>query len=250
MATHNPARRSKAVAANPDPAAFGVTGDDMEARRQQRLKTVALVKSGRTPLQVIQVGEEANQIAAQGLAVALTREPPRRPLACAEGCAWCCHKRVGVGVPEVARISAFVNERLDEPARARLAARLQLAFEKRTLRRQKDAAMTPCPLLEDNRCMAYPVRPLTCQGFNSSDAERCRASVEFDKRTVVPIYPPQLRLMTMVLDGMCAGLKESRLGGEVLELAAALQIALTVPDAIDRWLGGEPVFAPARLPQS
>jgi hypothetical protein len=54
----------------------------------------------------------------------------------------------------------------------------------------------------------------------------------------------------MVLDGMCAGLKESRLGGEVLELAAALHIALTVPDAIDRWLNGEPVFAPAKLPQS
>jgi len=46
---------------------------------------------------------------------------------------------------------------------------------------------------------------------------------------------------------MRAGLEESRLDGELLELTAALDIALTVPDAAERWLAGEKVFAPARL---
>jgi hypothetical protein len=37
------------------------------------------------------------------------------------------------------------------------------------------------------------------------------------------------------------------LDGDLLELTAALEIALTVPDAADRWLAREKVFAPARL---
>jgi hypothetical protein len=64
----------------------------------------------------------------------------------------------------------------------------------------------------------------------------------------VPQYGPQQRLTTLILDGVHSGLAEVGLKSEPLELAAALRIALTVPDAIDRWLGGENVFAPARLP--
>jgi len=33
----------------------------------------------------------------------------------------------------------------------------------------------------------------------------------------------------------------------LLELTAALRIALAVPDSFDRWLAGEPIFAPARM---
>ncbi len=53
---------------------------------------------------------------------------------------------------------------------------------------------------------------------------------------------------TFVLDGMRAGLTESGLHGDLLELTAALRIGFTVADAFERWLAGEPVFAPARLP--
>jgi hypothetical protein len=52
---------------------------------------------------------------------------------------------------------------------------------------------------------------------------------------------------TFVLDGMRAGLEQSHRDGELLELTAALAIALSVPDAAERWLAGERVFAPARL---
>jgi hypothetical protein len=98
------------------------------------------------------------------------------------------------------------------------------------------------------RCSAYPVRPLTCRGFNSSDAALCEASVTTNPKAVVPVYPPQVRLASLVLDGMRAGLTESGLKGDLLELAAGLRIALSTPDAADQWLAGKPVFASARLP--
>jgi Fe-S-cluster containining protein len=228
-----------------DEAKFRVTGEDLEARRAQRLCTSALLKTGRTPLQVVQIGVEAERIAGEALAAAVQRQPPQRPLACAAGCAWCCHKRVGVAVPEVIRIADYLRAVLTPPQMQALLERIEQTLEKR---RQRAPNPQPCPLLVDNRCAAYAVRPLTCRGFNSSDAGLCQASIMENARATVPVYPPQLRLMTLVLDGMRSGLAESGLKNELLELTAALAIALKVEDAADEWLQGRPVFASAGLP--
>jgi hypothetical protein len=99
----------------------------------------------------------------------------------------------------------------------------------------------------NRRCSAYPVRPLTCRGFNSRDAHQCELFAQPGGKATVPTYVPQLRLTTFVLDGMRAGLTETGLPGDLLELTAALRIAFEVPDAFDRWRAGEAVFAPARL---
>jgi hypothetical protein len=109
------------------------------------------------------------------------------------------------------------------------------------------AARLPCPLLVGHRCAAYAVRPLTCRGFNSRDARRCELSLDPRNHVSVPAYAPQLRLTTFVLDGMRAGLVGPGLNGDLLELSGALRIALEVPDALERWLAGEPVFARARM---
>jgi hypothetical protein len=88
---------------------------------------------------------------------------------------------------------------------------------------------------------------VTCRGFNSRDARRCELSLDPRRRLPIPAYTPQLWSNTFALDGMRAGLGESSLKGELLELTAALRIALEQPDAVERWLGGEPIFASARL---
>jgi Fe-S-cluster containining protein len=105
----------------------------------------------------------------------------------------------------------------------------------------------PCALLAEDRCTVYPVRPLTCRGFNSSDARKCEQSLGGGQRVVVPSYAPQQRLAVFILDGLRAGLEQSGLDGELLELSAALHCALTVRDALSRWLAGDPLFASARM---
>jgi hypothetical protein len=86
-----------------------------------------------------------------------------------------------------------------------------------------------------------------CGGFNSSDAAECERFVQSSGQTPLPLYAPQLRLAAFVLDGMMAGLSDSGLTGERVELTAALRIALEVPGAVERFLAGEPAFAAARL---
>jgi uncharacterized protein len=228
---------------------MGVSGAELEARRDQRLKTVALLGSGRTPLPLVAVAEEAVRGADKAVRDALTKEPPRASVACQEGCAWCCYQTVGTAAPEVLRIAAHLRQTLaPEEMRTTQARIRERAEQRRALRPdRRSRARLPCALLVENRCTAYDVRPLTCRGFNSYDARQCERSLETGNAARVPCYAPQRRLCTFVLDGMRAGLEECRIDGELLELTAALDIALTTPDAAERWLAGEAVFASARL---
>jgi hypothetical protein len=108
-------------------------------------------------------------------------------------------------------------------------------------------ARLPCALLVDHRCTAFAARPLMCRGFNSRDASACERFVNSSGETALPLYAPQLRLSAFVLDGMRAGLAQAGLPGELLELTAALRVALETPGAVERFLGGEPAFAEALL---
>jgi hypothetical protein len=226
-----------------------VGGAELEARRDQRLKTAELL-GGRISLRVIEAADHAAELADRALAEALAREPPVPPLACQEGCDWCCHKVVGVAVPEVLRIVAYLREHLADQAFREVIDRAEAHAEKRRALAEDQwaAERLPCPLLVDRRCIAYPVRPLTCRGYTSSNARRCENATKSRQPPAVPTHGPSLRLATFILDGMRSGLSEVGLAGDRLLLAEALRIALSTPDAAERWLAGEPVFAAARLP--
>jgi Fe-S-cluster containining protein len=225
-------------------AASPAGGGDLEARRVQRLKTKVILGAGKTPLHVIDLAASAVTVNDEALQETMIREPRRPPPACREGCTWCCYQRVGTAAPEVLRIAAYLRQTLSGEELQAACERIRLGAAQR---RAQGRRPLPCPLLVGDLCQAYPVRPLTCRGFNSSDAHRCEAAVTQGSRVPIPVYAPQQRLATFVLDGLRAGAQESGLDGESLELTAALHLALTVPDAMDRWLAGQPVFAEARL---
>jgi Putative zinc- or iron-chelating domain len=229
--------------------ALSAEGLEWEARREQRLETVQTLRSGRTSLQVIALAQDASDRAERGMQTTLAQHPPRPPLACTEGCAWCCRKVVGCAAPEVLHIAAYLQEHLSpeqmEATRQRV---IERDGERRSLRQDSWAAKrVACPLLVDERCCVYPVRPLTCRGFNSTDARACERSVKSREHVDVPTHAPPHRLATFVLDGLRSGLGEAGLSGDLLELTAALRVALALPDAAQQWLAGQPIFAGARL---
>jgi Fe-S-cluster containining protein len=246
MADHSPRRGREGRAPDLPPA---VLGAELGARRTQRVYTAGQFRQGRTPLAVIEVTRHAVAVAEEGVREAMRHVPPPRS-ACREGCTWCCYKLVGTSAPEVLRIVAYLREKSTPQEWEALRERVARGEEQRRglnpaqLRRRA----LPCPLLVGDRCCAYPVRPLTCRGYNSSDARRCERSLDPGSEVEVPVYLPQQRMHTFVLDGLRAGLDESKLDGAALELTAALRVALETPDAEARWLAGERIFAPARLP--
>jgi Fe-S-cluster containining protein len=240
--------KSRRENVRPGASSFGVTGLEMEARRTGRITTSEVLKSERTPLAVVQITEKANETAERALIQAMTTSPPNEQSACQTGCAWCCYKTVGTAAPEVLRIADYLRTHLSPEALQVTVDRvIRLDDERRLAHPDKRSKARPCSLLKDNQCIAYPVRPLTCRGYNSTDARMCELSLDPRNKATVPAYQPQQRLYTLVLDGVRSGLIESGLPGELLELTAALRVAFTSTDAEAKWLAGQDVFGKASL---
>ncbi len=174
--------------------------------------------------------------------------PGERPV-CRAGCGWCCHVQVAVAAPEALRIAEHLRRALPARELDQVAARIA-RLDDRTRGLDADARAAtglPCALLVDGRCVVYPVRPLLCRGWNSLDAAACRANALDPDSVPVPTCELHRQLAGHVALGLDDGLWDAGLGEASLdlELTTALRIALEVPDAAARWLGGEPVFAPA-----
>ena len=106
-------------------------------------------------------------------------------------------------------------------------------------------ARIPCAMLsEQGACLVYPARPLACRGYNSLDAESCRRSLD-DDLEIVESNEPLVRDSTAVALGLLAGIEDAALPAELFELTAGLHLALNEPNALQRWLAGEAVFAAA-----
>lgn len=183
---------------------------------------------------------------------ALIRRNPapvgERPV-CRAGCAWCCHVLVAVAVPEALGIADYLRHALPAERAAMLAAAVVVLDAKiRGLDADERAVrQLPCAFLVDASCAIYPVRPLLCRGWNSLDVIACRANYRQPDIMPITVYALQRRLGVQVASGIDTALEEAGLGGGTdLELTAAVRIALEEASAADRFLAGEPVFAPAR----
>ncbi len=101
---------------------------------------------------------DAYCITDQGVAegIELMRRKGHR-LACAKGCSHCCvtHRSIPAYPLELVGITWYVVEKLSEPVRSRLQARLQ-AHQKGD----------PCVFLLDGICSIHPMRPMACRQFN------------------------------------------------------------------------------------
>jgi Fe-S-cluster containining protein len=177
-------------------------------------------------------------------------------LACGRGCAHCCHRPVGASAPTVLRIAAALRESYNESELAGALA-LVVTLDEKT----HGVAWTlsarpplPCAFLVGGACSIYAVRPFVCRAWNSADAEVCRQALTEDSIEMrFDLF--QRTTYAAVEAGLQAAVGAAGLDGGQLELTAAVRVALEEPDACERWLAGEPVFAgceakpdPRRLP--
>jgi len=173
--------------------------------------------------------------------------PERAALACAPGCAFCCYHPVDITPPEAFAIVAYLRttrtSAAGEAASARIAAQ---ADRIRGLSYEEHAqARIPCALLVDGRCSVYPRRPFACRAWNSTSAARCETI--FTHGNPVTMIPPlDMRTYEAVWEvahGVTDGLQQRRLDGKSYELHSLLQRVLDTPEAAQRWVQGEEVFA-------
>jgi Fe-S-cluster containining protein len=215
------------------------------AQQTERQAVIELLAQDRSPAQPAQVAQQATWVAAQ-LAEQLV---DRQAIACRAGCAWCCSLFVSATAPEVIQIAEYLRATRPAAEIAALHERLderELLLAGRTAE-QRSAARLPCVLLENQQCSVYPARPLACGSWTSTSAERCEASWRHRWAETITANQMQLWLYGGVMLGLREGLDAYGLASEQLDLTTALRIALDMPDAAERWLAGEPIFAVARV---
>jgi Fe-S-cluster containining protein len=163
------------------------------------------------------------------------------PIACAAGCTFCCHQRVGV--------FPFEALALHEHLRTQQAPAVAAAVEQRILAnaRRIDAltadehrrANLACAFLLDGRCSAYAVRPQACAAYHSTSRPHCEHAFANpgDMGTPKNSRPVLLELQmhsTALRDATRAGLEAAGLPAVQGELHQMLRTLIESKDAGSR----------------
>lgn len=179
-------------------------------------------------------------------------------VACRTGCDHCCYQAVGVTPPEALAIADHLRRTRSPDELARITAHLADCREKTrglTLA-ERFSPEHPCPFLEAARCTIYDVRPLSCRGMNSLDADDCATRLRDASARAAFIadgaggrsFMEPIRAFHAVSAGLQLALWELYdLDVRPLDLTAAVHLLLTSPESVVvAWLRGEPSLASAR----
>ena len=110
------------------------------------------------------------------LATLAATDPPAQPLACGEGCAYCCRVQVQVSIIEALNVAQALIETLSADDLAALKSRIAILDAQTHGLTHQDRGLLAlaCPLLVNERCSIYDDRSFVCRAANSVDAEQCR----------------------------------------------------------------------------
>jgi Fe-S-cluster containining protein len=166
-------------------------------------------------------------------------------LACREGCPWCCYgTQVDVLAPEALVIAdQLLREGMDPRSIREIARRVE-----HMSREDRHRQRLPCPLLDEarGRCSVHPIRPIACRGHGSLRAGECQSALEHSEEDrAIAKHVPLLLVHSAVSAGLRLALKQAGLDARVLELANALDVAMSHRSAQERWARGEMLFGQA-----
>lgn len=161
------------------------------------------------------------------------------PIACKKGCSYCCHSWVSAPAPEVLYVAKRLRAHLLQ--RERVAAAHAATAQQDTLARKRNPV--PCPLLEQDICSLYELRPMACRFAASADAGICLRVFRQASAEAIPSPVRNLRGRGAYQIALAVALKGAGLPHAYYELNAALTCALSREDAEAAWLSGEDIFA-------
>ena len=163
------------------------------------------------------------------------------PIACAPGCTFCCHQRVGVFRHEAIALLEHLRTRCTPREAAAIEARVRAnarAVDAMTPEQHR-AANLPCAFLDAGRCSAYEARPSVCASFHSLSQERCRHAFEHPEHAGTPhnSRPVSLEIKAFsdaVIEGVEAGIAVAGFAVTRGELHQCLRDLLDEPTSVVR----------------
>lgn len=172
--------------------------------------------------------------------------------ACAAGCGFCCHTLVSISPPEAFYIARHMETAFEPEARDALKDRV-IASAGRTQGMdgaERYVRREPCPFLrpDDWYCGLHTARPLVCRAMHSGSLAACTKAYETRDATVpAPTMAVFFENTKAYMSAYISTLRPRGLAIYPVEMTTALSIIWAEDDAMGRWLGGEDLFAPARI---
>jgi Fe-S-cluster containining protein len=164
------------------------------------------------------------------------------PVACHMGCQWCCHQAVFASTHEMVVLMDYLEKRFSPEVVEDIKQKAQAKEEKLSGLSPQEALNTshPCPFLRKGSCMVYPVRPLGCRIYLSSNEESCKAKYEHpeDPKAVPALFDFTLKAGRQLNEGFAAALKEEGLSVEEHRIEHIFLRLLKSPDKKNEWLHG------------
>jgi Fe-S-cluster containining protein len=166
-------------------------------------------------------------------------------LACATGCAFCCHLKVEITAFEA--VALWAELVADGKAAQRQTAVTNAPRLGRMTTEARRAARDPCALLVDNKCSVYETRPYVCRGMFSTSAQDCERVLMAPAGAALPsIRSPAVprALSSVFAAGANAALADQGLQCDLIELTSAFATLTNRQSAVADWLAGKRVFEP------
>ena len=176
---------------------------------------------------------------AAGILDATLAKKPEGAVACSKGCYYCCKTYVSVTIPEIFRLADALRGKAEKTARVIKAAADSAGIPQL----ERETRRVVCPILEDKACSEYAPRPLVCRAVLSKSLEACLRIFEDNSGEMVPFADNTTDIRGYVVIMMQAALRLSGLPHVHYEMNQALALALEDPDAEERWLAGDDLFA-------
>lgn len=178
-------------------------------------------------------------------------EPPLdRPIVCQSGCYFCCFNQVEITPPEALAIGEYVERTFTADEKTGLRLKLDRAIHFKFGKSKREIAHLRqelrCPLLHGGRCAVYEVRPLICRAMHSLNVQQCELALRLERNSGVEHYSHRDEIVGSMLYGLLEGCREMGCQAEPLDLARALRDFFDLPNPLEKWLKGEPIFSPLR----
>lgn len=165
---------------------------------------------------------------------------------CKEGCSYCCYFKVDVSPNEVFAISDYMktvlsDEEFEHQIERAKENKIQVAMLSQSKRIVTNVA---CPLLVDDMCSVYEIRPAMCRKIHSTDVDACKHSFDNpEDSNIENAEHPVLAAITMtMLTAAREGFISHKLDSTVYDLSEVLILALEDSKYKKRWLNGEKAF--------
>ncbi|MBI3801696.1 MAG: hypothetical protein HY268_32605 [Deltaproteobacteria bacterium] len=221
-------------------------GEELAAYAAEYHEATVVLQAGEDAEAVTTVVDNAHAWADR----TIDRSPERDRRACRAGCAFCCYLPVVLATAaEIVHLATWLRTHCSPEELAALRQRLADRSRQSVTSASPSRAQTPlpCALLQDDRCMAYPARPLKCRGWTSLRREACeQAYGPGQSPSQVPADAYAFVMGNAVLNGLSDSATQAGLDGASYDLTSALARALAMPDIVQRWRNGERLFEACR----